>query len=110
VTYTSRARRGKSVDNDPLAVDGDTHDTYAERYEQPAGRLIAWILHSHDVTSTEQDARDKVDRLLSAVGDHDVVSGQPESARRTKVPRNRLTQARVPGRMLVHIDATGIRV
>jgi hypothetical protein len=60
------------------------------------------------VAGGQQHPRDDVDRLLGAVGDHDVLGGRLHPAGNADVSGDRLTQARVPGRVAVAAAADGV--
>ena len=78
---------GHRVDEQALAVDRHRDHPGAVAREQVAGEGVAGILHDHHVAGLQQHPGDQVERLLGAVGDHDVVGFGLDPARVRQVAR-----------------------
>ena len=71
---------GYRIDDQSLTVDRNAAHRCAHRAEQEEQRPIPRVLEGHPVPGSQQDPRDQVDRLLGAVGDHDVVGRGSDAA------------------------------
>jgi hypothetical protein len=96
------------LDDETLAIDGNTDDAKPERREQVARWLIARVFHCNDITGREQHARHDVECLLRPVGDHEIVAAHVHAARNADVSSDHLAQLDVPGRMSVATAIVGV--
>ena len=89
------------LDHQPLCVDRHRGHLGSERPQQPSRRPVPGRLHGDPVAWLQQHPGHQVDRLLGAVGDHDVPGVGLHPAGQADVAGDRLAQGRVAGGVAV---------
>jgi hypothetical protein len=90
--------RRDGLDDQPLVVDRHPDHLGPQRGHQPPRRAVAGALDRDPVARGQQHPGHQVDRLLGAVGHHDLLGAGLDAAGQADVAGDGQPQARVPGR------------